>query len=172
MRPFPFCAVNSYDFIIVANQCIECKNGFLGSRFSPAFAFSVVASAFMPAAQEMRKPTGVMKMSQRPPCSSGRYWRVEAGNTLYSIALEVGTTVDKLINVNPGIDPDNLQPGDFICLPEEFPPCPSGVFWRVSPGDTLYQISQVTGTSIDALLAANPGIDPNNLRVGQVICIP
>jgi LysM repeat protein len=120
----------------------------------------------------MRKSTGVMKMAQRPSCPSGRYWRVEAGNTLYGIAGELGTTVEELLNLNPGIDPDNLQVGQFICLPREFPPCPSGVFWEVAPGDTLYQIAQATATTVDALLAANPGIDPNNLLIGQKICIP
>ncbi|WP_232294397.1 LysM peptidoglycan-binding domain-containing protein [Syntrophaceticus schinkii] len=114
-----------------------------------------------------------MKMVQiKPPCSSGRYWRVEAGDTLYTIATAVGTSVNELLLINPGVDPFNLQIGQFLCLPEEFPPCPSGVFWVVAPGDTLYQISQATGISVDALLAANPGIDPGNLQVGQKICLP
>lgn len=108
----------------------------------------------------------------KPPCASGRYWRVGAGDTLYTIAREVGTSVDELLLLNPGVDPYNLQIGQFLCLPEELPPCPSGVYWVVASGDTLYLISQATGITVDALLAANPGIDPYNLQVGQKICLP
>ncbi|HAN86355.1 MAG TPA: hypothetical protein DCQ13_01790 [Firmicutes bacterium] len=39
-------------------------------------------------------------------------------------------------------------------------------------GDTFYRIAQRAGISISALTAANPGVDPNRLRVGQVICVP
>ncbi|MEW5762944.1 MAG: LysM domain-containing protein, partial [Bacillota bacterium] len=99
----------------------------------------------------------------RQPCPSGRYWRVEPGDTLYLIALRVGTTVEELRRLNPGIDPNNLQVGQFICLPE--PVCPSGVFWIVAPGDTLYSIARTMGTTVEKLLELNPHVDPLNLQV-------
>ena len=42
----------------------------------------------------------------------------------------------------------------------------------IRAGDTLWRLAQQYGTTVEALLAANPGIDPNSLRVGQVISIP
>lgn len=108
----------------------------------------------------------------QPPCPSGRYWRVEAGDTFYSIARAVDTTVDELARANPGVDPNNLQIGQLLCLPEEFPPCASGVYWEVSPGDTLYSIAQTVGTTVEVLLELNPGIDPFDLQVRQKICLP
>jgi LysM repeat protein len=42
----------------------------------------------------------------------------------------------------------------------------------VRPGDTLLSIAKQYGVSIDALKAANPGIDPRALQVGQKIIIP
>lgn len=105
------------------------------------------------------------------PCPSGRYWRVAAGDTLYLIALRVGTTVAELEQLNPGVDPFNLQVGQILCLPAERP-CPSGVFWQVAAGDTLYNIARATGTTVDRLLELNPNIDPNNLQIGQNICLP
>jgi LysM repeat protein len=105
------------------------------------------------------------------PCPSGRYWRVEAGDTLYQIALRIGTTVAELERLNPGIDPYNLQIGQVLCLPNE-PPCPSGVYWQVAPGDTLYSIARATGTTVEKLLELNPHVDPYNLQVGQNICLP
>lgn len=52
------------------------------------------------------------------------------------------------------------------------PQCPFGaVFYRINPGDTLFLISQMYNTTIDGILATNPGIDPYNLYIGQVICL-
>ncbi len=104
------------------------------------------------------------------PCPSGRFIRIEQGDTLYLIALRLGTTVSELLRLNPGVDPDNLQAGQFICLPERL--CPSKVFWKVAPGDTLYEIARATGTTVEKLLELNPGVDPLNLQVGQPICLP
>lgn len=107
-------------------------------------------------------------------CPSGRFWLIKPGDTLWSIAQQLGTTVEELERLNPGVDPYNLQPGSSLCLPpeEELPTCPSGVYWTVSPGDTLYSIAEAVGTTVERLLELNPGIDPMNLRVGQNICLP
>lgn len=44
---------------------------------------------------------------------------------------------------------------------------------KVKSGDTLSQIAKAKGTSIKAIMAANPSItDPNKIRVGQNIKIP
>lgn len=112
-----------------------------------------------------------MAVNKQPPCPSGRYWRVKAGDTLYLIALRTGTTVAELLRLNPGVDPHNLQIGRLICLPPERI-CPSGVFWVVEPGDTLFLIARSTGTTVEKLLELNPGINPRNLQAGQTICLP
>jgi len=49
---------------------------------------------------------------------------------------------------------------------------PSYVIYVVQPGDTLWKISRRYRTTIEELIKANPGIDPNNLQIGQKICIP
>ena len=49
---------------------------------------------------------------------------------------------------------------------------PSYVVYVVQGGDTLYKISRRYRTTVDELIRANPGIDPNNLRIGQKICVP
>ncbi|MGI6552413.1 MAG: LysM peptidoglycan-binding domain-containing protein [Clostridia bacterium] len=104
-------------------------------------------------------------------CPSGRYWRVKPGDTLSRIARETGTTVAALRRLNPGIDANNLRVGQQICLPAE-PACPSGIFWEVAPGDTFYRIARRTGTSVRRLISLNPHLDPNNLQVGQKVCLP
>ena len=47
-----------------------------------------------------------------------------------------------------------------------------GQTYVVQAGDFPATIAQKFGVSLEDLLAANPGIDPTNLQVGQVIVIP
>lgn len=106
------------------------------------------------------------------PCPSGRYWRVQPGDTLYTIAERMKVSIDDLQRLNPGVDPYNLRVGASLCLPEELPPCESGLYWKIASGDTLSGIAAATGTSVEKLLELNPNLDPYNLRIDQAICLP
>ena len=44
----------------------------------------------------------------------GTFYRVQRGDTLESIAAEQGTTVERLLELNPGIDPVALRIGQRI----------------------------------------------------------
>ena len=44
--------------------------------------------------------------------------------------------------------------------------------YRVQPGDTYWKIAQLFKTNVDAIGVANPGVDPGNLRIGQVLVVP
>ena len=50
--------------------------------------------------------------------------------------------------------------------------CPGGTLYTIQPGDTVWLLSRRFGTTVDAILAANPGLNPQNLQIGQRICIP
>lgn len=51
--------------------------------------------------------------------------------------------------------------------------CPTGSMpYTIKAGDTFYNIARTFGISLNSLLAANPGVDPNRLFIGQVICVP
>ena len=55
----------------------------------------------------------------------------------------------------------------------EYPICPQGTrSYTIEAGDTLWLLSQRYNTTVEAIMAANPGVNPTNLFVGQVICIP
>jgi LysM repeat protein len=43
-----------------------------------------------------------------------RFYRVQGGDTLDSIAVQFETTVEELLRLNPGIDPLALSPGQRI----------------------------------------------------------
>lgn len=99
---------------------------------------------------------------------------IRAGDTFYQLANRFGTTVSALVSANPTVNPDRLHIGQNICIPgqPQSPPCPERNFYTVQSGDTLYQIAKRYHVPLADLIAANPGIDPDNLRIGQVICIP
>ncbi len=51
-------------------------------------------------------------------------------------------------------------------------PSPTPFQYTVAAGDTLSQIAQKFNVSLDSLLAANPGVDPNAMSVGSILKIP
>ncbi|GEM_PF-281539 len=54
-------------------------------------------------------------------------------------------------------------------------PYPQGggsITYVVQPGDWLYNIARKFGVTPDAIIAANPGLTPNNIYPGQVLVIP
>ena len=42
----------------------------------------------------------------------------------------------------------------------------------IKNGDTLFEIAKANSTSVNAIEAANPGINPSNLHIGQPIQLP
>lgn len=111
-------------------------------------------------------------------CESGGFITIRTGDTLYSLARRYNITVQAIINVNPGINPNNLPVGELICIPNPTPgqpfpeACPNGTFYTIKPGDTFFSIARRFNVSVDALLNANPGVNPDRLQIGQQICVP
>jgi LysM repeat protein len=54
---------------------------------------------------------------QGQPQQRRRFYRIKGGDTLESIAPQFDTTVDDLLQLNPGIDPNALTPGQRIRVP-------------------------------------------------------
>ncbi|QUL98763.1 MAG: LysM peptidoglycan-binding domain-containing protein [Candidatus Fermentithermobacillus carboniphilus] len=126
-----------------------------------------------------RSVSRTLRPLQIRECPTGIFWTVRPGDTFFSIAQATGTTIEAIAALNPDLDPNHLQPGTNVCLPETaalprgpVPPCKSGLYWVVAPGDTLYSIAREYGTTLEDLIAVNPGIDPFNLQIGMSICLP
>ena len=101
---------------------------------------------------------------------------VQAGDTFYRLAARFNTTVQEIMAVNPGVNPNMLMVGQQICIPTTTPPpttCPAGSTpYIVRAGDTFFTIARAHNVSLDALIAANPNVNPDRLSIGQTICIP
>jgi LysM repeat protein len=116
---------------------------------------------------------------QAVPCPNGTLYTIQAGDTYFRLAQRFGTTVSAIAAANPGVDPNRLRIGQQICIPVAPPgpppttECPSGTTsYIIRAGDTYFRLAQRFGTTVSAIAAANPGVDPNRLQVGQRICIP
>lgn len=116
----------------------------------------------------------VDKSHQVPPCPGGTVYTIIPGDSYFSLARRFNITVEAIAAANPGVDPQNLQIGQQICIPgvPGGAPCPGGFLYVIRTGDTLFSIARRFGTVVPALIAANPGIDPNRLVIGQSICVP
>ena len=132
------------------------------------------------------QPPGQPPSGQPPqPPSAGTRYVVRPGDTLYLIGQRFGLSWQAIAAANPGINPWWLAVGQELVIPAPGsqppgqppsgqPPQPpsAGTRYVVRPGDTLYLIGQRFGLSWQAIAAANPGIDPYWLQVGQQLVIP
>lgn len=126
---------------------------------------------------------------------------VQAGDTLYSIALELELTPEEFYAVNPELaaNPNRLDIGQELRIPNcvsetatvdpnappppttsnvaatNPPPAGSTQTYTVQQGDNLFRIALNFGITVDELIAANPGklVNQNSLIYpGDVLNIP
>jgi len=65
-----------------------------------------------------------------------------------------------------------LQPEGLVVTFETPLPSPTPFIYTVKSGDTLSQIAEQFHISLDALMAANPDVNPSGMSIGQVLKIP
>lgn len=78
-----------------------------------------------------------------------------------------------------GLPTATASPAFAAALPTDTPaptstllPTPTPIPYTVQKGDTLIGIAVKYNVSLEAIEAANPGIDPGNLQVGQTVFVP
>ena len=95
---------------------------------------------------------------------------VQKGDTLYSIANKLGTTVSELKKEN-NLTTNTLQIGEVLRIPtKEIYEGEENVY-IVQKGDTLYSVAMANNTTVDELKKAN-NLTSNILSTGQLLKIP
>lgn len=103
---------------------------------------------------------------------------VKAGDTLYGLAIEHGTTHQRLYEANPKLEsPDLIFPGQKIVIPgssnEQNEDEPADKTVTVKQGDNLSMIALRHDTTAQRLFDANPKLENPHLIVpGQKLKVP
>lgn len=109
-------------------------------------------------------------------CPPGSFpYTVRKGDTLYSIAKNFETTVERLAQINSISNINLINIGDVLCIPlplQYFPLCRTTNYYVVNEGDTIYSIANYFGVEESQILYSNLGIDEDNLYEGMILCIP
>ena len=116
-------------------------------------------------------------------------YTVQAGDTLFDIALHFEVSLEELMEINEITDPSTLSVGQTLVIPgQESSVVPEGTatpegeaatatpsaegVYVVQEGDYPGSIAEQLGISVEELMEANGITDPTSLVVGQELIIP
>ena len=107
----------------------------------------------------------------QPPTSDSHI--IVAGDTFWGLEEQYGLPHGTLQALNPGIDPRQLRIGMTINVRAPATPVPpiARRQYTIKAGDTLWDLHNAWQLPQGTLQQLNPGIDPYNLQIGQVIYI-
>lgn len=137
---------------------------------------------------------GLTAFTSTGAAACGPDYSIQPGDTLGAIAARCDTTVAALTAANK-VDPRNLKLGQVLAIPgmaegdepvmresarrtdavadADTADAVEGVpGYRVERGDTLAGIARKLGVEESALEAANPGLDPRRMKIGQAVRVP
>ncbi|MDD6093756.1 MAG: LysM peptidoglycan-binding domain-containing protein [bacterium] len=95
---------------------------------------------------------------------------VVKGDTLYSIAKSLDTTVEELKKLN-SINNNMLTLGQMLKVPVKIVDVGDTDIYQVKEGDTLYSIANKYNISVNELKAINE-LDSDILSIGQILNVP
>ncbi|WP_312942341.1 LysM peptidoglycan-binding domain-containing protein [Oscillibacter sp.] len=147
----------------------------------------------MPAPMPAPMPTPMPTPMPPTICGGETFsYAVQWSDTLWGLAQVFGVSVESILKLNPGLEAENLQVGDVICIPLASAPkpvtptptpvmpspkpsvvCGKGTFsYTIQREDTLWKLAQIYGVSVQSILKLNPGLEAQDLQIGTAICIP
>lgn len=127
-------------------------------------------------------PTDTPLPTETPTLSGPSWYVVEEGDTLSGIALKFNIDLIVLLNMNPGIDADNIKVGDKIIIPapntlmDTATPIPAD--WRgtieytIASGDTLASIALYFNSTVQKIMEVNNIENANDIKAGDKIKVP
>lgn len=124
-------------------------------------------------------PGGNTGGTGNPPSGNRIRYVVHRGDTLSEIAVRYNTTVQAIKNAN-GLTSSTIYPNQGIWVPvgQYVPPVytpptyPSGQYYWVQPGDTLFKIGLRFGVNIYRIAEANQLLNLNRIYAGVPLYIP
>ncbi|WP_423798724.1 LysM peptidoglycan-binding domain-containing protein [Neobacillus sp. SAB-20_R2A] len=94
---------------------------------------------------------------------------VQTGEDLWAISNKYSVPIESILNLNGLVAASVVVPGLALYLPDNL----SHIrFYRIKAGDQIGNLAFQFHTVPASILAANPGIQPNQLHIGQIVNIP
>lgn len=121
--------------------------------------------------------TGISLTLLAAPAHAGDYV-VQPGDTVWDLAQRHGVSVDAIASANGLANPSLIRIGARLTIPAPSASIPvpststSTTHHTVKAGDTLWDLAQQHGTTVDALVALNSLANPSLIRIGQRILVP
>lgn len=103
------------------------------------------------------------------PTDNTNYYKVQSGDTLWSIARKNGVTVNQIKEAN-NLTSNALSIGQLLFIPKEETEIIETEVYTVKNGDTLYGIANKYNLTVDELKKLN-NLTSNNLSIGQKLNI-
>lgn len=97
-------------------------------------------------------------------------YKVQSGDTLYSISKKLDTTVTELKKLN-NLSSNMLSVGQVLKIPAKTVDIGETDIYQVQAGDTLYSIARKYNISVNELKNLNNLVD-NTLSIGQILKVP
>jgi spore germination protein len=94
---------------------------------------------------------------------------VSTGDNLWAISNRYGVSMQTIVELNGLPSTNSLVPGLALYIPDNQLPIRS---YKIKPGDQFWKLAKRFNTDITTILGANPGVDPSQLFIGQIINIP
>lgn len=122
---------------------------------------NAVATATEPAA-------GRRAAAERTPVNH----TVKRGETVYGIANLYGVSVDDVYDLNPQAR-TGIKAGASLIIPQKGEVADENApfFYTVKPGDTLFSLAQKFHSSVESIMAQNPGVSEQNFKADTNIKI-
>lgn len=102
--------------------------------------------------------------------SSSNTYTVKSGDSLWKIANQYGVTVNELKSLND-LTSDILSIGQVLKIPSSSSSNSSGSTYTVKAGDSLWNIANKYGITVDELKNLN-NLTSNTLSIGQILKVP
>jgi len=109
------------------------------------------------------------------------FHEIREGQTLYSISRKYQVDIEKIKEINPDIDPNDLEQGYMLRIPKVDEEAVASKkpkedelfdFHRVRRQETLFSISREHNVDMETIREVNPDVDFSNLKRGTDIKIP
>lgn len=98
-------------------------------------------------------------------------YTVEAGDTLTSIANEIGVTINNIVFNSNLSDVNNIVPGQKLYIKTGAIFTPNIKEYTVQSGDSLTSIAESFGVTIDSVIKYNNIENPDYIEVGRKLII-